>query len=214
MDNARWEAGAGTKRHTQTRGAWQGVRGRGREGPVKGQRPPGNVHSMRRPGRGRGNAVHQEHNTHRAREHWECRARLEGEAGARLRAQARCYVCRKMSRKPEPKPSQPPAAEAAPPARAVRGYGGPGLVGVKVEVACMQADTAPQPPSMTSSAASAEVSPASSLKSPELVRRELRASSGGAAEGRRSRGWDRGGRRQGRTGRGEWRQDGGGGSGS
>ena len=32
--NARREAGAGTKRRMRTRGVWQGVRGRGREGPV------------------------------------------------------------------------------------------------------------------------------------------------------------------------------------
>ena len=30
-ENARREAGAGTKRRTQTRGAWQGVRGRGKK---------------------------------------------------------------------------------------------------------------------------------------------------------------------------------------
>ena len=74
---------------------------------------------------------------------WELRARVAGETAARLRAQARCHVCRKMSHKPEPKPSQPPAAEVAPPPRAVRGYGGPGLAGVRVEVARMQAHTAP-----------------------------------------------------------------------
>ena len=116
--------------------------------------------------------MHQKHNTRRAREHWECRGRVAGEAAARLRAQGRCHVCRKMSHKPEPKTSQPPAAEVAPPPRAVRRYGGPGLVGVRVEVARMQADTAPQPPSLPSSATSAEVSSFSSPESPETVRRE------------------------------------------
>ena len=116
--------------------------------------------------------MHQEHNTHRACEQWECRAQVAGEAEARLRAQARCYVCRKMSHKPEPKPSRPPAADVAPPPRAVRGYGGPGLVGVRVKVARIQADTALQPPSPTSSATSAEVSSPPSPESPETVRRE------------------------------------------
>ena len=77
-----------------------------------------------------------------------------------------------MSHKPQPKPSQPPAAEVALPPRAVRGYGGPGLAGVRVEVARMQADAAPQPPSPASSVTSAEVSSPSSAESPETVRRE------------------------------------------
>ena len=54
---------------------------------------------------------------------------MPGEAATRLRAEAQYHVCKKMSHKPEPKPSQPPA---------VRGYGGPGLVGVRAEVARMQ----------------------------------------------------------------------------
>ena len=56
------------------------------------------------------------------------RVRLAGDGRARPRARTRCHVCRKMSNKPEMKSSQSPAAEAAPPPRAVRGYGGPGLV--------------------------------------------------------------------------------------
>ena len=116
--------------------------------------------------------MHQEHNTRRARKQWEWRARVAGETAARLRAQARCHVCKKMSHKPKPKPSQLPAAEVAPPPRAVRGYGGPGLVGVRAEVARMQADTARQPPPPSSSATSAEVSSPSSPESPEMVRRE------------------------------------------
>ena len=112
---------------------------------MRGQRPPGNVHSTLRRRRGREIEVHQEHKTRRAREQWVCRARVAGETTARLRAQARCHVCRQLSHKPEPKPGQPPTAEVAPPLRAVRGYGGPGLVGVRVEVARMQADTAPKP---------------------------------------------------------------------
>ena len=85
---------------------------------------------------------------------------MAGEAATRLRAQSRYHVCRKMSHKPEPKRSQP---------QAVRGYGGPGLVGVTAEVGRMQADTAPQPPSPASSATSAEVS---SPSSPDSGRRE------------------------------------------
>ena len=166
------EAAAGTKGHMQTRGVWQGLRGRGREGPVRGQRPPGDVHSTRRRRRGRATAVHPEHNTRRARKQWDWRARVAGETAARLRAQARCHACRKMSHKPEPKSRQPPAAEVAPPPRAVRGCGGLGLVGVRVEVARMQAETAPQPPSPASSATSAEVPLPSSPDSPETVRRE------------------------------------------
>ena len=116
--------------------------------------------------------MHQEHNTRRARGEREWRARVAGETAARLRDQARCRVCKKMSHKPEPKLSQPPAAVVAPLPRAVRGYGGPGLVGVRVEVARMQADAAPQPPSPASSARSAEVSSRSSPESPETAWRE------------------------------------------
>ena len=101
-----------------------------------------------------------------------CKAQVAVEIAARLRAQTRCHVCRKMSHKPEPKPSQLPAAEVAPLPRAVSGYGGPGLVGVRVEMARMQADSAPQPPSPTFSAASTEVSSASSPQSLETVQRE------------------------------------------
>ena len=110
------------------------MRERGREGPVRGQRPHGSVHSTRRRGRGRGTAVHQEHNTRRAREQWHrggCRARQRGNRRHGSGAQTRCHVSSKMSHKP--RPSQSPAAEVAPPPRAVRGYGGPGLVGVRVE---------------------------------------------------------------------------------
>ena len=77
-----------------------------------------------------------------------------------------------MTLKPEPKSSQLPAAEAAPPPRAVWGYREPGLVGVRVDLARMQADSAPQPPSPTSSAASAEVSSPSYPESLETVQRE------------------------------------------
>ena len=122
---------------------------------------------------------------------------MAGETTARLRAQARCHVCRKMSHKPEPKPTHPPAAEVAPPQRAVRGYGGPGPAGLRVEVARMQADAAPQPPSPESSATSAEVSSPSSPGSPETVRREGPLAAGqqrgeGAATGT-GEGGDKGG---------------------
>ena len=95
-----------------------------------------------------------------------CRAPVGGEAAARIRAQTRCHVCSKMSH--EPRPSQSPAAEVPPPPRAVRGYGGPGLVRVRVQVARMQADSAPQPPSPTFT----EVSSPSSPESPLTVQRE------------------------------------------
>ena len=103
-----------------------------------------------------------------------------------------------MSHKPEPKPSQPPA---------VRGYGGPGLVGVRAEVARMQADAAPQPPSPASSATSAEVSSPSCPESPEMVRREGPRATGrqrgeGAAAGT-GEGGDRGGQAEAGGGRAE-----------
>ena len=101
-----------------------------------------------------------------------CRARVAGEATARPRARTRCHVCRKMSHKPEPKSSQSPAAEAAPLPPAVRGYRAPGLVGVRVDLARMQADSAAQPPSPTSLTTSAAVSSPSSPESPETVQRE------------------------------------------
>ena len=76
--------------------------------------------------------------------------------------------------KAEPKSSQLPTAEAAPPPRAVRGYGGPGLVEVRVNVARMQAASAPQPPSPTSSATSAGLPSPSSPESPDTVQHEGR----------------------------------------
>ena len=181
------------------------MRGRGQEGPVRGQRPPGNVHSTRRRRQGRGTAVHQEHNTRRAREQWEWRARVAGKMAARIRAQARCHVCRKMFHKPEPKPIQPRAVEVAPLPLAVRGYGGPGLVGVRVQVARMQPDTAPQPPSTASSGTSEEVSSPSSPESPETVRREGPRAAGrqrgeGAAAGT-GEGGDKGGQAEASGGR-------------
>ena len=47
--------------------------------------------------------MHQEHNTRRARQQWERKEQVAGKVAARLRAQARCHVCRKMSHKLEPK---------------------------------------------------------------------------------------------------------------
>ena len=116
--------------------------------------------------------MYQEHNTRRAREQWRWSARVAGETAARVRAQARCHVCRRMSHKPELKHSQPAAAEIAPPPRAVRGYGGPGMAGVRMEVARMQGDAAPQPPWLASLAKSAEVSSPCSPENPETVRQE------------------------------------------
>ena len=107
-------------------------------------------------------------------------------------------MCRKMSHNPEPKPSLPPA---------VRGYGGPGLVGVREEVARMQGNAAPQPPSLASSATSAEVSSPSSPESPETVSREgPRATGRQRREGAAARtreGADRGGQAEARGGRAE-----------
>ena len=112
-----------------------------------------------------------------------------------------------MSHKTERNPSQPPAVEVAPPPRAVRGYEGPGLVGVRIEVARMQADTAPQPPSPASSATSAEVSSPPCPESPETVWREgPRAAGrqrGEGAEAGTGEGGDKGGQAEasgGRTG--------------
>ena len=103
-----------------------------------------------------------------------------------------------MSHKPEPRPSQPPA---------VRGYGVQGLVGVRAEVARMQANAAPQPLSPASSATSAEVSSPSSPESPETVRREGPRATGrlrgeGAAAGT-GEGRDRGGQAEASGGRAE-----------
>ena len=136
-----------------------------------------------------------------------------GKATARPRAETRCHVCRKMSHKPEPKSSQSQAAEAAPPPRAVRGYRGLGLVGVRVDVARMQADSAPQHPSPTSSATSVEVSSSSSPESPETVQQEGRRKEEQKRKDEAAAGtgdW----RRQGRASRGKWREDRGGSSGS
>ena len=149
--------------------------------------------------------MHQEHNTRRAREQWGWRARVAGNTAARLKAQARCHVCRKMSHKTEPKPSKPPAAEFAPPPRAVRGYRGPGLAGVRVEVARMQADAAPQPPLPASSATSAELSSPSCPEALETLRREGPRAAGrqrgeGAAAGT-GEGGDKGGQAEASGGR-------------
>ena len=123
---------------------------------------------------------------------------MVGEAAIGLRAQARYHVCRTLSHKPEPKPSQP---------LAVRGYGGPGLVGMRAEVARMQLATARPPPSPASSATSAEVSSPSSPESPETVRREGPRATGrqrgeGAAAGT-GEGGDRGGQAEASGGRAE-----------
>ena len=152
--------------------------------------------------------MHQEHNARRAREQWGWRAGVVGEAATGLRAQARYLVCRTMSHKPEPKPTQP---------LAVREYGGPGLVGVRAEVARMQADTAPQPPLPASSATSVEVSSPSSPESPETVRREGPQATGrqrgeGAAAGT-GEGGDRGGQAEASGGRAEEVAQGAGGQG-
>ena len=103
-----------------------------------------------------------------------------------------------MSHKAETKSSQPSAA---------RGYGGPGLVGVRAEVARMQADAAPQTPFLASSATSAEVSSPSSPESPETVRREGPRATGwqrgeGALAGK-GEGGDKGGQAEARGGRAE-----------
>ena len=125
--------------------------------------------------------------------------------GGEAQGSGACHVCINMSHKPEPKPSQPPAAEVVLPPQAVRGYGGPGLANVRVEVARMQADAAPQPPSLASSATSAEVSSPSSPESPETVRREGRRAAGrqrgeGAAAGT-GEGGDKGGQAEASGGR-------------
>ena len=134
----------------------------------------------------------------RAREQWGWRAWEVGEPATGLRAQARYLVCRTMSHKPEPRPSQLPA---------VRGYGGPGLVGVRAEVVSTQADAALPPPSLASSATSVEVSSPSSPESPETVRREGPRATG-RQRGKRAaagagEGGDRGGQAEASGGRAE-----------
>ena len=115
---------------------------------------------------------------------------MAGEAAMRLRDHARYHVCRRMSHKPELKPSQLPA---------VRGYGGQGLVSVRAEVARMQADAAPQPPSPASSGH------LRSRRRPRL--RRVRRRSGGKGLGRQGgRGGKEPRRGQQREGTGEDRQ--------
>ena len=123
---------------------------------------------------------------------------MVGEAATGLRAQVRCHVCRTMSHKPEPKLSQPPA---------VRGYGGQGVVGVRDQVACTQADKAPQHPLPAFSPTSAEVSSPSSLEGPETVRQEGPRATGrqkgdGAVAGK-GKGGDKGRQAEARGGRAE-----------
>ena len=91
--------------------------------------------------------------------------------------------CRKMSHTPEPRSSPSLAAAATPPPQTVRGYGGPGLVGIRVDVAQMQAAPTWQPPSPTHSASSAVVSLPSSPESPDTVQREGRRAEGQELEG-------------------------------
>ena len=110
--------------------------------------------------------------------------------------------CRKMSDTPEPKSSPSSAAAASPRPQTVRGYRGPGLVVVRVDVARMQAAPAPQPPSPMHPASSPVVSRPPSPESPETVQRERRRRAG--AEGR-GHGRDRGGSGQGETSGSKWR---------
>ena len=79
--------------------------------------------------------------------------------------------CRKMFHMPELKSSPSSAAASTPPAQTVRGYGGPGLVGVRVDMARMQAAPTPPPTSQTHSASSAVVLSSPSPESPETVQR-------------------------------------------
>ena len=136
-----------------------------------------------------------------------CRAGVEGEATARLRAQAQCHVCTKMSHKPEPKPSQSLAAEVA------RGVGGAGAGGSESQGGTHAGGLSPAPP-LTYVLGGIRGGVVT------LVSRESgdgpagRATNERAAEERRGRGGGRGGRRQWRASRREWREDGGGGSGS
>ena len=93
-----------------------------------------------------------EHATRRARK----TAGVKGGEGGRKRRQGarhrRDPMCSAMSHKPDPQPSQPPT--------------------VRAEVARMQAGAAPRPPSLASSATSADVWSPSSPESPETVREE------------------------------------------
>ena len=86
--------------------------------------------------------------------------------------------CRKMSHTPDPKSSSSSAAAATPPPETVRGFGGPGFVGVRVNVARMQAAPPPLPPSATHLASSTVVSSPPSPESPETLQQEGRRSKG------------------------------------
>ena len=101
--------------------------------------------------------------------------------------------CRKMPHTPEPKSSPSAAAAAAPAPQTVRGYGGPGLVGVRVDVARMWAAPPPHLASPTHSASSAVVSSPPSLESPETVQRERRRAEGQERKGEAVAGTGEGG---------------------
>ena len=121
-----------------------------------------------------------------------CRARVAGEATARPRARTRCHVCRKMSQKPEPKSSQSPAAEVAPPPRAVRGYGGPGPWGSEGQCGLHAHGLSPAAP-LTDVLAGFRGGVVTLVSGKCRDGPARRATNGRAAEERRGRGRDRGG---------------------
>ena len=88
--------------------------------------------------------------------------------------------CRKMSHTPEPKSSRSSAAAATTPPQTMIGFQGPGLVGVRVDVARMQAAPALLPPSSAHAASSAVVS---SPPSPTVTPREHRTKAQAPREG-------------------------------
>ena len=105
--------------------------------------------------------------------------------------------CRKVFHTPEPKSSLWSAVAATPRTQKVRGLGGPAMVGVRVDVAKMQAAPPPLPPSPTHSASSAVVSSPPFPESQETVQQEGRRSEGqgrkGEATARTEEGGDKGG---------------------
>ena len=80
--------------------------------------------------------------------------------------------CRKMLHTAEPKSSLSSAAAAMPPPQTVRVFRGLRFVGVRVDVARMQAAPPPLPPSLKQPASSAAVSSPPSMESPKTVQQE------------------------------------------
>ena len=213
MGNARQEEGAGTNRRTQTIRASQGVRGQGREGPVRGQRLPGSVHSTRRHGRGRRTAVHHEHNTHRAREQWhrrggrQVRGAGSGASGGKAQGSDTMPCVQQDVPQAEAKPVASRGGRAA--AASSEGVRGAWAGGDEGRAGPHAGRLSPPAPLTDVLGGISRV--VITLVSGESGDGPAGRASGGRAAGKK-RGRGRVGRRQGRASRGEWRDYGGGGS--